>query len=417
VAFLLFKKTFYAIIKKYYYTVFQLKKEFNKSCLVLYICFILVTWSLLQISLQTFFENNDNRLMKIPSIYAQDDGGVNGNGGGDGDGGVFDDNGGRDVEELGLDKENIPDEDIGQEDDPEQLTLSEDGRSEIQARIQQDANDVIEELTLEDSQDEDVDVSIFDGGDPSGTNINSQQPPGDPLSPLFVSLPPPPAGPLPPGGLPPIPGSPLPPGSPIPPGGGPTPPEDLPPSPQLQEQFPEKQEPSPQLREKFQQSSNIEFKSYENKNLGASFNIPVNWKQQQTPSPNEEIVFAEPNGKATLTIKVINASGVTIFEAASDFISGLKEGSSQTQNVYLNNIGIQNLASNNQESSKIISYTFGKDPSFSILQGVTYITLNNNKAYIANFVTDVQNFESYNLIMQRILSSFEILSDVSIDRD
>ena len=65
---------------------FQLKKEFNKSCLVLYICFILVTWSLLQISLQTFFENNDNRLMKIPSIYAQDDGGVNGNGGGGGNG-------------------------------------------------------------------------------------------------------------------------------------------------------------------------------------------------------------------------------------------------------------------------------------------------------------------------------------------
>jgi hypothetical protein len=229
VSFLLFKKTFYAIIKKYYYTVFQLKKEFNKSCLVLYICFILVTWSLLQISLQTFFENNDNRLMKIPSIYAQDDGSVNGNGGGDGDGGVFDDNGGRDVEELGLDKENIPDEDIGQEDDPEQLTLSEDGRSEIQALIQQDANDVIEELTLEDSQDEYVDISIFDGGALSGTNINSQQPPGDRLSPLFVSLPLPPAGPLPPGGLPPIPGSPLPPGSPIPPGGGPTPPEYLPP--------------------------------------------------------------------------------------------------------------------------------------------------------------------------------------------
>jgi hypothetical protein len=161
---------------------FHLKKEFNKSSLVLYLGFILVTWSLLQISLQTFFENNDNILMKIPSIYAKDDGGVNGNGVRDGNGGVFD-NGDSDVEEL----------------------------------------------TLEDSQDEYVDVSIFGGGAPSGTNINSQLPPGDPLSLLFVSLPLPPAGPLPPGGLPPLPGSPLPPGSPIQPGGGPTPPEELPP--------------------------------------------------------------------------------------------------------------------------------------------------------------------------------------------
>jgi hypothetical protein len=187
--------------------------------------------------------------------------------------------------------------------------------------------------------------------------------------------------------------------------------------PQLQEPSPQLQEPSPQLQEQLPQSSNIEFKSYENKNLGVSFDIPVNWIQQQTPSPNEEIVFAEPNGRAALTIKVANARGVTIFEAVSDFISGLKEGSSQTQNVYLNIIGIQNLASNNQESSKIITYTFGKDPTFPILQGVTYITLNNNKAYITNFVIDMQNFESYNPIMQRILGSFEILSDVSIDGD
>jgi hypothetical protein len=77
---------------KYYDTVFQLKKEFNKSSLVLYLGFILVTWSLLQIPLQTFFENNDNILMKIPSIYAQDDGGGNGNGG-DGNGEVSDDKG------------------------------------------------------------------------------------------------------------------------------------------------------------------------------------------------------------------------------------------------------------------------------------------------------------------------------------
>lgn len=41
--------------------------------------------------------------MKIPSIYAQDDGGVNGNGGRDGNGGVFD-NGDSDVEELILEE-------------------------------------------------------------------------------------------------------------------------------------------------------------------------------------------------------------------------------------------------------------------------------------------------------------------------
>ena len=50
---------------------FYLKKEFTKSNLVLYLSFILVTWSLLQISLTDFFENNDNILMKISSIYAQ----------------------------------------------------------------------------------------------------------------------------------------------------------------------------------------------------------------------------------------------------------------------------------------------------------------------------------------------------------
>ena len=92
--------------------------------------------------------------------------------------------------------------DVGQEDDPEQLTLSEDGCSEILTLIQQDPDDVIKKLTLEDSQDEDVDISIFGGGGPSGTDITSQLPPGDP-QPLFVSLPPLPGGPLPPGGLPP----------------------------------------------------------------------------------------------------------------------------------------------------------------------------------------------------------------------
>ena len=189
------------------------------------------------------------------------------------------------------------------------------------------------------------------------------------------------------------------------------------PSPQSQEQSSQSPEQSPYLREHFPKSSNIEFKSYENKNLGVNFDIPANWIQQLTSSPNEEIVFTEPNGTAALTIKVANASGVTIFEAVSDFINGLKEGSSQTQNLYLNNIKIINFLSNNQESSKVITYTFGKDTTFPILKGVTFITLNNNKAYLANFVIDVQNFESYNPIMQRILGSLKILSDLSRDGD
>ena len=67
--------------------------------------------------------------MKIPPIYAQDYGGgngndekaVNGNGNsdiGDSNGEVSDDNGDRDLGEPSLDKENNPDEDVGQEDDP-----------------------------------------------------------------------------------------------------------------------------------------------------------------------------------------------------------------------------------------------------------------------------------------------------------
>ena len=181
---------------RYYDTVFQSKKEFTKSCLVLYFSFILVTWSLLQISLTDCFENNDNIHMKIPLIYAQDYDGGNGNGE------ASYDNGDSDVEEPSLDKEDSQEKDVGQEDAPEELTLSVDG------------------------QDESVDVSRLVGSGPSGIDITSQLPSGDP-QPLFVSLPPLPGGPLPPGSLPPIPGSPLPPGSPIPPGGGPTPPEDL----------------------------------------------------------------------------------------------------------------------------------------------------------------------------------------------
>jgi hypothetical protein len=167
--------------------VYQLRKEFTKSNLVLYLSFILVTWSLLPISLTDFFENNDNILIKIPSIYAQDDGGENGNGE------VSYDNGGSDIQEQSLDKEDTQEKDVGQEDVPGELTLSEDG-----------------------SQDESVDISRL-----IGTDL-SQLPSGDP-QPLLVGLPPIPGGPLPPGSLPPIPGSPLPPGSPIPPGGGPTP--------------------------------------------------------------------------------------------------------------------------------------------------------------------------------------------------
>ena len=132
----------------------------------------------------------------------------------------------------------------------------------------------------------------------------------------------------------------------------------FPQDPQLQERFPQLEGPFPQLRRAITtitrtiptitraiptitraisiftralpKSSNIEFKYYENKNLGVNFDIPANWIQQHTSSPNEEIVFTEPNGTAALTIKVANATGVTIFEAVSDFINGLKEGSSQT---------------------------------------------------------------------------------------
>ena len=117
---------------------FHAKKKFTKSCLILYFSFILVTWSLLQISLTDFFENNDNILKQIPSIYAQDDDGWTGNGE------VSYDNGDSGVEEQSLDKEDTQDEDVRQEDVPEELTLS------------------------EDSQDEYVKVSRFVGGSPSG---------------------------------------------------------------------------------------------------------------------------------------------------------------------------------------------------------------------------------------------------------
>jgi hypothetical protein len=146
VAFLLFKKLFMQS-SKYYDTVFQLKKEFTKSNLVLYLSFILVTWSLLQVSLTDFFENNDNILMKVSSIYAQDDGGGNDNDE------VSDDNGDSDVEELSQ-EEDSQDEDVGQEDFPR-------------------------EQTVEDSHDEGIDISRFSGSGPSGTDITSQLTPVD----------------------------------------------------------------------------------------------------------------------------------------------------------------------------------------------------------------------------------------------
>ncbi len=60
-------------------------KEHIKSNLVLYISIILLTGLLIQISSTDFFENNDNRFLKLSTVYAQDDGG--GDDGGDSDDG------------------------------------------------------------------------------------------------------------------------------------------------------------------------------------------------------------------------------------------------------------------------------------------------------------------------------------------
>ena len=61
-------------------------KEHIKSNLVLYLSLILVTGSLFQVLSTGLFENNDRLVIKIPSIYAQDDGGGGDNGGDDGEG-------------------------------------------------------------------------------------------------------------------------------------------------------------------------------------------------------------------------------------------------------------------------------------------------------------------------------------------
>jgi hypothetical protein len=123
--------------------VFHLKKEFTKSSLVLYLSFILVTWSLLQISLTDFFENNDHVLLKIPSIYASDDGG-NGNGGGDdgGDGGDDGGDGGDDGGDGGDDGGDGGDDGGDGGDDGE---VSDDNG---------DNGDVDEELSLKQDEDE-----------------------------------------------------------------------------------------------------------------------------------------------------------------------------------------------------------------------------------------------------------------------
>ena len=65
---------------------FNFKREFTKSSLVLFLGIILVIGSFTQIkSTIDFFSNNDY-MIKIPSIYAQDDGGDGGDDGGDDDG-------------------------------------------------------------------------------------------------------------------------------------------------------------------------------------------------------------------------------------------------------------------------------------------------------------------------------------------
>ncbi len=150
--------------------------------MVLYLSLILVIGSFLQISLTDFFGNNDHILMKIPLIYAQDEGG-NGNGGdgnggdgkgGDGNGGdVSDDNGDNDdVEVLSL-EEDTEDEEVGQENAPEELTLSEDGGSEV-LTLKQDDKDAGEVLTLEDGEDETEPT----GTEPTGTEPTGTEPTG-----------------------------------------------------------------------------------------------------------------------------------------------------------------------------------------------------------------------------------------------
>jgi hypothetical protein len=89
-------------------------KEFTKSSLVLSLSLILVIGALLQILSASFFVDNDNLHIKIPKIYAEEDGGGGddgGNGGGDdgGNGGGDDggDGGGDDGGDGGGDDGNV----------------------------------------------------------------------------------------------------------------------------------------------------------------------------------------------------------------------------------------------------------------------------------------------------------------------
>jgi len=59
----------------------DIKKEHIKSNLVFYISLILVTGSLFQVLSTAIFENNDAIVMKIPSIYGQEDDGGGDDGG------------------------------------------------------------------------------------------------------------------------------------------------------------------------------------------------------------------------------------------------------------------------------------------------------------------------------------------------
>jgi hypothetical protein len=158
---------------KYYDTVFHLKKEFTQPSLVLYLSFILVTWSLLQISLTDFFENNDHIILKIPSVYASDNGG-NGNGGGDDGEDVSDesdDNGDSDdVDEvLSLRQDDDEDEDEDEVDTSEVLTFSEDA-SEVLTLSQDDDEDAPEVLT---NTNEDTSDIIMESILKSGTVFKS----------------------------------------------------------------------------------------------------------------------------------------------------------------------------------------------------------------------------------------------------
>ena len=89
-----------------------IKKEFTKSSLILSLSLILVIGALLQILSASFFVDNDNLHIKIPKIYAEDDGG-GGDDGGDGGGDDAGDGGGDDGGDGGGDDGNVDSSDFG----------------------------------------------------------------------------------------------------------------------------------------------------------------------------------------------------------------------------------------------------------------------------------------------------------------